>query len=159
MKYLSDFERNGFKAVEIITFLATHGINIEGLHDMPESAPPKIKDFPQWKKMMSLLPALGHAEAAAALADIDTHVPYFLGDSENIELSSWEDIMSRSILAGELIATETGWEDNFNAAPKSWSIKPADLMAWCGKKGSTNKRTIIERLLIAEFDQGNRGSA
>lgn len=131
MKYLSDFKQYGFKPAEIIAFLAKHGINIGDIDAMTEFVTTKNEDFPQWKKLMGLLPDFSHAEAAAALAGIDTNVPYYLGDCENIELRQWEDVITRAIFAGNLKAKETAWQDSFDATATAWKIKPADLMAWC----------------------------
>lgn len=129
-KYLSDFERYGFKADEIIPFLAAHGIHIGEV--AIGDAVPNIAVFPEWKQTMSLNPFLTHTEAASAFANIDMNVPYWLSENENIALSEWEGVLVRSIAVEELQAEEMGGNQQGNI---KWRIKPSDLIAWCEMKG------------------------
>jgi hypothetical protein len=131
MKFLSDFHSCGFEEAEIITFLAKHGISIG---DAPVSPAPVAGDSsPDWKRIMAVLPKLTDTEAASAFVGLDLAGPGWLSDDDQAELSRWQSVIRRAILAGDLAAYESDFERD--GTPKEWSIFPADLAAWCAAKG------------------------
>ena len=131
MSYLSEFQTSGFDEVEIVRFLAKHGINIGDSSIDLRSA---LEDaFPDWKRVMSLLPSLTDREAASAFADIDMNTAGRLSDDSGAELSRWQTVIQRAIRAGELEADVADFEKD--GKPKAWSIAPAKLAAWCATKG------------------------
>ncbi len=73
MKSLSDFHYFGFEEAEITSFLAKHGINIG--EASVTLAPTLVNSFPDWKRIMALLPKLTDTEAASAFVGIDLDAP------------------------------------------------------------------------------------
>lgn len=108
-------------------FLAKHGINI-GDATVPK-APAAGDSFPDWKRIMALLPKLTDTEAASAFVGLDLAGPGWLSDDDQAELSRWQSVIRRAIRAEELAADETDFEHD--GTPKEWSILPTDLAAWC----------------------------
>lgn len=127
MKSLSDFLSCGFEEAEIISFLAKHGIEIGDASGA--LAPDTGNTFPDWKKIMALLPKLTDTEAASAFVGLDLAGPGWPSDNDQAELSRWQSVIRRAIRAGELAADETDFEHD--GTPKEWSILPTDLAAWC----------------------------
>lgn len=136
MKYLSDFERCGFKESELFPFLEKHGIRL-GEAPVPPKEELAISDeVPEWKRIMALHPYLSLSEAASAFSNIDLSGSGWLCDEEEAELSRWKSLLSKAIRSEELPATETEW--NGNGGPNNWAsdwdINALDLAAWCASK-------------------------
>ena len=130
-KSLSDFQRIGFHQAEIFPFLEQHGLKV-GEAEAP--CAPRYKNMP-WKEIMSLSPFFTEEEVAAAFSGIDITSNSFLSDEEEANLSTWRTVVCRAILstgADALVASVD--ECNLDGSPKSWSITPDNLAAWCAVK-------------------------
>lgn len=157
-KYLSDFENCGFKAADIFTFLKKHGIEIDLPVGNAEGELTMQEQIPGWKKIMSLQAHLSYKEAAAAFAGIDLIGPGWLSDEAGAELSRWENVLRSAIRSGELLADEVDWDRDGRVGRSAvdWRISPADLAAWCVKKGVPYPLPIAESL--PQTDAGLRSA-
>ena len=131
MKSLSDFQRIGFHQAEIFPFLEQHGLKV-GEVEAPCAPPSKEMS---WKEIMSLSSFFTEEEVVAAFADVDISSGRFLSDEEEANLSHWRKVITRALYAtgaDELMASAD--ECYLDGSPKSWSITPDNLAAWCAVK-------------------------
>lgn len=83
----SEYDQLGFKADEIYPFLERHGVKLprQGGVSAPTDERPAQREFPGWKRVMSVLPYLSLSEAAHAFADVDPHASGYKSDDEEAE--------------------------------------------------------------------------
>ncbi|MCA7956395.1 hypothetical protein LGM14_02625 [Burkholderia multivorans] len=131
----SEYDQLGFKADEIYPFLERHGVKLprQGGVSAPTDERPAQREFPGWKRVMSVLPYLSLSEAAHAFADVDPHASGYKSDDEEAEIHRWRTVLSRALYAtdsGDRLEAESEGGDT-----PDWYIKPANLAAWCARKG------------------------
>ncbi len=131
MKYPSDMlDCVGFLRSEVWPLLEKGGIQVPAVLPAREPACP---DWPDWKQVMSLLPTLTNSEAASAFAGVDLEASGYRSDDEYVEVSRWKSVLQRAIVADELTAEATDFDNN--GMPTEWCIVPADMVSWCHANG------------------------
>lgn len=130
MHSIDEYERFGFRPVEIVGLLAAHNIPID-LGDKVASEVVRSKPFPEWKRIMSLEPSLTIDDWVSALIDVDPYESGFLSDSVQADFQRYENLLHGAISRKELPATEGVNERN----EKTWRIAADALQAWCEAKG------------------------
>lgn len=131
MTYPSDvLDCVGFLRSEVWTLLENGGIQVPAVLPTQKPACP---DWPDWKRVMSLHSTLTDSEAASAFAGVDLRAPGWLSDDERVEVSRWQSVLLRAIMADELTAKATDFDKD--EAPSEWSITTVDLLSWCLANG------------------------
>ncbi|MDN8041636.1 hypothetical protein [Burkholderia vietnamiensis] len=162
-----EYDHLGFKADEIYPFLERYGVKLPRHSGIaaPANGQPTKPEFPDWKRVMSVLPYLSLSEAAHAFAGIDPHAAGYQSDDDSAEIYRWRTVISRALYttdpADRLEAESEGGDT------PDWYIKPANLAAWCARKGleyplpgavtlpSTNSE-LLERLRAIETERDAR---
>jgi hypothetical protein len=134
--FRSDYEKFGFNESEIIPFLAELGIDINEEESRTNGvAICKPVTFPDWKRVMALLPSLTFSDAAFAFADIDPHDGHYLSDDEASELNRWKEVLLRAVAAMELMHTAVECVSSSGKSEINQGFEPSALLAWCASKG------------------------
>lgn len=136
MIYRSDYETIGFDEGEIVYFLGKLGIDISRKDANAVPAVDNVaRSFPDWKRVMALLPNLTFSDAAFAFADIDPHDGHYLSDDESNELARWKEVLLRAVAAFELMDTEVECVSRNGDSEINRGFEPGALIAWCMSKG------------------------
>ncbi len=129
------YDRLGFRADEIYPFLEQHGVKLPRHNGPvePANVRPTEPEFPEWKRVMSVLPYLSLSEAAHAFAGIDPHAAGYQSNDEDAEIYRWRTVVSRALYATDSVDRLEA-ESEGGDTP-DWYIKPTNLAAWCARKG------------------------
>lgn len=131
MRYtLADYDHFGFRPAEITGFLKAHDISID-LGAGPVSTMAPSKPVPEWKRIMSLESAQNVHEWVYALIDVDPYEVGFMPDDAQADFQRYEDLVTRAITRGELLATKSTTKRNED----TWQITALAFHAWCVAKG------------------------
>ena len=150
MNYPFDaLDRVGFLRSEVWPLLEKGGIQAPAV--LP-TRQPTCPDWPDWKRVMSLLPTLTDSEAASAFAGVDLGASGYRSDDEHAEVWRWKSVLLRAIMAGELTAKATDFDKD--GSPSEWSITPVDLVSWCLANGLAYP--LPSRVFLPTTDAGLR---
>lgn len=131
----SEYDQLGFKADEIYPFLEQHGVTLPRQDGVgaPAHEQPARPEFPDWKRVMIALPYLSLSEAAHAFAGVDPHAAGYQSNDEEAEIHRWRTVISRALYATD--STDRLEAESEGGDTPDWYIKPANLAAWCARKG------------------------
>ncbi|RQQ08142.1 hypothetical protein [Burkholderia stagnalis] len=160
MTFRSDYDRLGFKADEIYTFLTDRKIGLEPSEGatvssaVEQAAGTSVAD---WFK-----PFIGRYQvslrwAAAILAGVDLDGSRFLSDDEGAEIGKWQDALIDAIEHQKIAAG--GW----GADRGEQMLSHDDIRTWCASRGHVwpipepnpqpvTDAELLERLRIAEAE-------
>jgi len=141
----------GFLRSDVWPLLAKGGIEVPEVLSILK---PASLDWPEWKKVMGLLPTLSDTEAASAFAGVDLRASSYRSPDEFAEVSRWREVIHRTIMAAALPAEAVNFEKD--GEPSEWSITPVDLAAWC--VANHLKYPLPTRLSLPTTDAGLRAA-
>ena len=141
----------GFLRSDVWPLLAKGGIEVPEVLSILK--PPSL-DWPEWKKVMALLPTLSDTEVASAFAGVDLKASSYRSPDEFAEVSRWSEVIHRSIMAAVLPAKAVNFEKD--GEPSEWSITPVDLAAWC--VANNREYPLPTRLPLPPTDAGLRAA-